>query len=188
MSVWVTKVFIGAVLCKNGRWMRSLLSEKDGDGGFRFIAWDGVSLFAVRCMQSQQICLSTAVIPSLDLLESLRLTLRLMRLARPPAAADRRPAVIAAWRAMIQYCWFSIWDLVRSPKFISSRNLLPSGISSGGVSASSSMVCLMSSRDLLWRYPHSLSWRVKLWYMRVSDVWKFGDKGLSPVGPVEIAA
>jgi hypothetical protein len=28
--------------------------------------------------------------------------------------------------------------------------LLPSGISSGGVSASSSMVCLMSTKYLLW--------------------------------------
>ena len=37
--MWVTKALLGAVLCKNGRWMRSLLSEKDGDGGFRFIAW-----------------------------------------------------------------------------------------------------------------------------------------------------
>ncbi len=39
MSIWVTKAFIGAVLRNNGRWMRLLLSEKDGDGGFRFIAW-----------------------------------------------------------------------------------------------------------------------------------------------------
>ena len=39
MSIWFTKAFIGAVLCKNGRWMRSLLSEKDGDGGFCCIAW-----------------------------------------------------------------------------------------------------------------------------------------------------
>ena len=39
MSIWLTEAFIGAVLRKNGRWMRSLLSEKDGDGGFRFIAW-----------------------------------------------------------------------------------------------------------------------------------------------------
>jgi hypothetical protein len=51
---------------------------------------NGVSLFAVRCMQSRWICLSTAVIPSLDLLESLRLTLCLMRLALPPAAADQQ--------------------------------------------------------------------------------------------------
>ena len=94
----------------------------------------GISSFAARCMQSWRNCLSTTVIPSLDLLGSLRLTLFLMRLARLPAAIDRRPAVIATLRAMIQYCWFSIWDLVRSPKFISSRNLLPSGISSGGVS------------------------------------------------------
>ncbi len=39
MSIWLTKAFIGAVLCKNGCWMRTLLSEKDGDGGFSFIAW-----------------------------------------------------------------------------------------------------------------------------------------------------
>ena len=39
MSIWLTKAFIGAVLCKNGRWMRTLLSEEDGDGGFSFIAW-----------------------------------------------------------------------------------------------------------------------------------------------------
>ncbi len=39
MSIWFTKAFIGAVLCKNGRWMRTLLSEEDGDGRFRFIAW-----------------------------------------------------------------------------------------------------------------------------------------------------
>ena len=39
MSIWITKAFIGAVLCKNGRWMGTLLSEEDGDGGFSFIAW-----------------------------------------------------------------------------------------------------------------------------------------------------
>ena len=32
----------------------------------------GISSFAARCMQSWRICLSTAVIPSLDLLGSLR--------------------------------------------------------------------------------------------------------------------
>jgi hypothetical protein len=64
----------------------------------------GISSFAARCMQSRRICLSTAVIPSLDLLGSLRLTLCLMRLARLPDAMDLRPAVIAAWSAMIQYC------------------------------------------------------------------------------------
>jgi hypothetical protein len=64
----------------------------------------GISSFAARCMQSRQICLSTAVMPSLDLLGSMRLTLCLMRLARLPAAVDRRPAVVAARRAMIQYC------------------------------------------------------------------------------------
>ena len=39
MSIWLTEAFIGAVLCKNGRWMRTLFSEIDGDGGFCFIAW-----------------------------------------------------------------------------------------------------------------------------------------------------
>jgi hypothetical protein len=41
MSIWFTKAFVGAVLCKNGRWMRTLLSEEGGDGGFSFIAWKG---------------------------------------------------------------------------------------------------------------------------------------------------
>ncbi len=31
--------------------------------------------------------------------------------------------VIATWRAMIQYCWFSIWDLVRCPKFLKQRDI-----------------------------------------------------------------
>ncbi len=39
MSIWFTEAFIGAVLCKNGRWMRTLFSEKDSDGGVSFIAW-----------------------------------------------------------------------------------------------------------------------------------------------------
>jgi hypothetical protein len=39
MSIWFTKAFIGTVLCKNGRWMGTLLSEVGGDGGFRFIVW-----------------------------------------------------------------------------------------------------------------------------------------------------
>jgi len=39
MSILFTKAFIGAVQCKNGRLMRTLLCEEDGDGGFRFIAW-----------------------------------------------------------------------------------------------------------------------------------------------------
>ena len=39
MSIWLTEAFIGAVLCKNGRWMRTLFSEKDSDGGVSFIAW-----------------------------------------------------------------------------------------------------------------------------------------------------
>ena len=41
MSIWLTKSFIGAELCKNGRWMRTLLSEEDGYGGFSFVAWKG---------------------------------------------------------------------------------------------------------------------------------------------------
>ena len=41
--------------------------------------------------------------------------------------------------------------LIPVVKLISSKNLLSSGTSSGGVSASSAIVCLMSSRDLLWR-------------------------------------
>ena len=41
MSIWLTEAFIGAALCKDGRWMRTLLSEKDGDGGFSFVAWKG---------------------------------------------------------------------------------------------------------------------------------------------------
>ena len=32
MSIWFTKAFSGAVLCKIGRWMGTL-SEKGGDGG-----------------------------------------------------------------------------------------------------------------------------------------------------------
>jgi hypothetical protein len=39
MSIWLTEAFIGAVLCKNGCWMRTLFSEKDSDGGFSFIVW-----------------------------------------------------------------------------------------------------------------------------------------------------
>ena len=41
MSIWLTESFIGAELCKNGRWMRTLLSEKGGYGGFSFVAWKG---------------------------------------------------------------------------------------------------------------------------------------------------
>ena len=103
MSIWFTKAFIGAVLCKNGRWMGTL-SEEGGDGGFSFSVWKKRMSFAARCMQSRRICLSTTVMPSLDLIGSLWLSLCLMRLTWLPAAADYRPAVIAAWRAMIQYC------------------------------------------------------------------------------------
>ena len=39
MSIWFTEAFIGAVLCKNGRWMRTLFSEEDSDGVVSFIAW-----------------------------------------------------------------------------------------------------------------------------------------------------
>ncbi len=41
MSIWLTEAFIGAVLCKNGRWMRTHFSEKDSDGRFSFIVWKG---------------------------------------------------------------------------------------------------------------------------------------------------
>ena len=39
MSIWLAESFIGAKLCKNGRWMRTLPCEEDGDGGFCFIVW-----------------------------------------------------------------------------------------------------------------------------------------------------
>ena len=104
MSIWFTKAFIGAVLCKNGRWMGTLLSEEDGDGGFSFIAW---KRRIVICSEVHAVSADLPFHrsePSLDLLGSLQLTLCLMRLVRLHAAVDRRPAVIAARIAMIQYC------------------------------------------------------------------------------------
>ena len=67
------------------------------------VGGEGASFLAEMCIQSRWICISTAMMPSLVLLGSFRLTLCLMRLAWPPAAAERWPAVIADWRAMIQY-------------------------------------------------------------------------------------
>ena len=122
---------------------------------------ENVSSSAVECIWSRLIYISTTVIPSFVLLGILRLTLCLIRLALLPAAAVLRPAVIPTCMAITQYCWFSIWDLVRLPKVISRRNLLSSGASSGDVSANSSMVSRMSSKFFLCRYPQSLSWSVK---------------------------
>jgi hypothetical protein len=64
MSIWFTKAFIGAVLCKNGRWMGTL-SEECGDEGSVSVCEKSVSSFAARCVQSRRICLSTAVMPRL---------------------------------------------------------------------------------------------------------------------------
>ena len=143
------------------------LSMDDSMGGGK------VSCPAEVFILSRQACISIAVMPSLVLLGSLRLTLCLIRLARLPAAAVCWPAVIAASSAIIQYCWFLMWDLVRSPKLISSRNLLSSGTSSGGVSASSSIVRQMSSNFFLCRYPQSLLCSVKFRYIHYEWVmWR----------------
>jgi hypothetical protein len=101
MSIWFAELFIGLGLCKDSCQVGSLL-EEFVDGGFSC----GVGeLFLVGvCNWSCLICISTAVMPSLVLLGSFRLTFYLICLARLPAAAERWPAVIAAWRAMIQYC------------------------------------------------------------------------------------
>ena len=101
MSIWFTKAFIGAELRNNSRRM-GMHSEEFGDGGFS--VRKGCVFICREVLLSRQICISTAVMPSLVLLGCLRLTLCLIRLARLPAAADHRPAVIATWRAMIQYC------------------------------------------------------------------------------------
>jgi len=83
--------------------MRTLSGEEGGDGGFCFIAWKRRN---VICSEMHAV----AVVADLPFHRSdtkLRpagefvLTLCLMRLARLPAAADRRPAAIAAWRAMM---------------------------------------------------------------------------------------
>jgi hypothetical protein len=101
MSIWFTKAFIGAVLRKNGRRMGTL-SEEFGDG------WFSVQKGRVFiCREVHAISLDLHLYGSdakLGPARKLRLTLCLIRLARLPAAADCRPAVIAAWRAMIQYC------------------------------------------------------------------------------------
>ncbi len=93
MSIWFAEVFIGLVLCKDSCRV-GLLLEKFVDG-------EGASFRAGVCIWSCRICISTAVMPSLVLLGCFRLTICLMRLAWPPAAAEHWPAVIAAWRAMI---------------------------------------------------------------------------------------
>jgi hypothetical protein len=58
-----------------------------------------VSFSADECIRSCLICASTAVIPSLVLLGVLRLTLCLMRLALPPAAAFR------IWDMIVVLCF-----------------------------------------------------------------------------------
>ncbi len=65
------------------------------------VGGEGASFLAGVCIESCQISISTAVIPSLVLLGSFRLTLCLMRLEQPPAAVEHWPAVVAACRAMI---------------------------------------------------------------------------------------
>ena len=151
MSIWFTKAFIGAVLCKNGRWMRTLLSEEDGDGGFGFVAR---KRRIVICSKVHAIsadlpfhCSDTKLGPAGEFAVD--------SVSNAPGSAACRDGSTACCicclesydpELLVFYMGFG-----ELPKFISSRNLLPSGISSGGVSASSSMVCLMSSRDLLWR-------------------------------------
>ncbi len=72
MSIWFAEAFVGAELCKDGRRMGAL-SEEFGDEGS--LCGNGVLSFAARCMRSRRISTSTAVMPSLVLLGSLRLTL-----------------------------------------------------------------------------------------------------------------
>ncbi len=73
MSIWFAEAFVGAELGKDGRRMGAL-SEEFGDGRFVVRKWR-VVIFTARCMRSRRICISTAEMPSLVLLGSLRLTL-----------------------------------------------------------------------------------------------------------------
>ena len=157
MSIRFAESFVRAILCKHVHRMGSL-SENLVMVGVQ----DGKSISSgvSRCMQSHRICLLTAVMPNLDLLGSLRLTSCWMHKARRPAAQECWPAVIAACMATIH--WLSMWDFVRSLEFISRRNLLSSGTSSGNVSANSSIATHMVSSDLLRRYPQILLPSAKL--------------------------
>ena len=99
----VNKVFIGAVLRKNGCWMGMLLSEEGGDGGFSFIVWKGR---IVICSKVHAILSDLPFYRSDAKLGPAR-KFAVVSVSNAPgsaaAAVDRRPAVIAALRAMIQY-------------------------------------------------------------------------------------
>ncbi len=79
-----------------------------------------------------------------------------------PCALWRRCAVRAVFIARIQYCCVSTFELLRSLKLISSRNLLSAGTSSGAIPASDSSSAAISSAFFLRRYPCLLSWMEKL--------------------------
>jgi hypothetical protein len=74
-------------------------------------------------MQSCRICLSTAVMPSMDLLGSLRLTLCLMRLARSPAFVFARPTDSHwAWRKAI---YSPSTSSLSESRFVQTETVLP---------------------------------------------------------------
>ncbi len=151
MSIWLTVAFIGVVLCKNGRWMRMLFSEKDSDGRISFVAW---KRHIVICSKVHAVSADlpfhrsdTKLGPAGEFAVDF--------VSNAPCSAACRYGSTACCNCCLEgydpvllvfYMGFG-----EISKFILSKNLLPSGISSGSVSASFSMVCLMSSRDLLWR-------------------------------------
>jgi hypothetical protein len=100
MSIWFTKAFIGAGLCKNGRWMGTL-SEEGGDGGFSvrkrrvFICSEVHAISSNLPLYRSDAKLGTAGKFAVDSVSN-----------APDSAACRcgsQARCIAAWRATIQY-------------------------------------------------------------------------------------
>jgi hypothetical protein len=85
MSIWFAESFMERYCAKIatgwGPFLRNLLMENS-------VGEEGATFLAGVCIQSRWICISTAVMPSLVLPGSFRLTLCLMRLAKPPATVE----------------------------------------------------------------------------------------------------
>ena len=121
MSIWFTKVFIGAVLRKNGRWMGTL-SEEVGDGGFSFSVW---KRHIIICSKVHAILSDLPFYRSVAKLGPAR-KFAVDSVSNAPGSAACCCGLPAHCNCHLENYdpLLFMWDLMRSPKFILSKNLL----------------------------------------------------------------
>ncbi len=130
---------------------RRLQTNRSSEAWVWSNSWDLPTNFGALCMPSFLICCSIATKPSFLQLGIFVFILLCICLALAPWACSRFWAARVAWTAIVQYFRVSIWNFHSLVKLISSKNLLPSGTSSGAKSANDSISFKIVVAVFLWR-------------------------------------